>query len=251
VRNVPPPPIPAASLPALNVRAPRLDGAQPVVLDVVGRAAQVEDIDRLDLQVEHDVARIAPARSSRLCITPCEVNLAPGAHLLRFTDSTAPGDASSYASVQVGQEPLIFRYAEGEYRTYPTLQGTATGLMATGIPIGVLSVAPLLLGTFLSVNDSGVTDALKTTGLVGIGIGVTLVAAAIVLKVIGQDTYQPGSANQWSVAPPAPSPKRATASELPPPPPPPAAPTPPLEVSPVLAIDGGLPSTWGVPNGGP
>jgi hypothetical protein len=236
IRNVAPPPSPAPNLPSVNALVPHVEGAQPVVLDVVGRAAQVEEVEHIDLQVENGVAKIAPTQTKSLCVTPCEVNLSAGSHLLRFTDSASATDLSSYANVEVGQVPVAFRYAEGEYRTHPTLQGLATGLIATGIPIGLLSLPPLFLGMSGAISDQGVNNGLKVTGETGIGIGLTFIVAAVVLKVLGQDTYQPGSSTQWALAPMPIPPKREVASEAPPPPPLPPPPPPPSPP---------LPQTWG------
>lgn len=220
LRTIAPASPPEQVAPAVSQHVARVPGAYPVDLDVVHRTAEADEVEGIDLQAEDDVAKLGQLRTSRLCVTPCQVNLTPGWHLLRFTDPASPGPAS-FAGLQVGSGPTVFRHAPGEYKTHPALQGAASGLLSIGIPIGLLSLAPLAVGQSNVSGNSSVNNTLSSVGWAGVGIGLTFIAAAVVLKLVGQDTYQPGSSTQWTL------PERTVAPPplaVPPPPPPPSPP---------------------------
>ncbi len=122
---------------------------------------------------------------SRLCVTPCVVDLPYGNHELRFTTDGAPGDDQVYVSVSDRTSAL--RVALGK-RTNGGTAATAGRWL-----VGVGGLAALTGGLLWPVDDDA--GVIRTTALGG----VAALALGLVLSQLDRPIVQPASSIQWTL----------------------------------------------------
>ncbi len=123
---------------------------------------------------------------SRLCVTPCVVDLPYGNHELRFTSEGMRGDAQVYVSVDEGTSAL--RVALGK-RSNGGARASASRWLIVG---GTLAA---VTGGILWAGDDDASLS-RTTMLGGLGA----VALGLILWQTDRPILQPASSIQWTLS---------------------------------------------------
>ena len=186
--KLPPPPEPAKNMPNVASEGEPGEGLARVILDAEPGSALVEKISggSVGATVGTQAMSGALEMRSRLCTTPCVVDLGPGPYELQFTSLT-DATRTSRAFINVDQRPSIYRHTLGK-RDNKAWKGFV------GWPVAVLG-GIFALGGAATISDStggGLTGLVLGGGMVGLGTWLIMGA-----KV----TEQPGSGVQWYPAP--------------------------------------------------
>jgi hypothetical protein len=190
--NLPPPAAPAKVLPAPAVElGPPPPGASTVLFDA-DRPAQVIEVGPT-MQASGLGWGASATMTRPLCLTPCAVHLAQGTHQLVFQ----PAGANSWAGdgiVQVGQNPVAYRYALGH--SHPRIGARVGGWVLVGIGLGLTATGALY---WSFGNDSRLGSDLTSYGEVQTFVGTGLVVAGAVMLSIFRPELQPGAGVQWEL----------------------------------------------------
>jgi hypothetical protein len=203
--NLPPPDPPARVAPAIGVPTmPDAPNQTRVTLDTAGDTAKVSRVTETTTASPPVVwGKQYPPYSLRktelLCVTPCIVDLAPGAHTLVFT-STTDATRTSDADVVVSNEPIVVRHALGVEKP---MNGSYVGGLTAALSGGgltLIGVAFMMAGIFGKPQTSeGKKDPnLLPAGIIFGSVGLAVGATGILFMTGNRPVHQTGATVQWA-----------------------------------------------------
>ena len=203
VKRLPPAPIPAAVMPAVQVAAPPAAGMGRIIVDVPDGPSPVY-LARIEARPQDNGTRRPTFRFFELppelvCKdTPCVVDHPPGNILLGFPVAGCT-QGTEYELVNVGPHPSVYTRSLSLYEDNTGTE-QILGIIGTsiGVAAGITGIALLPAG--LS-NDN---DRLAVAGGITLGAGALLTTIGILMIRHDSATYRPGSANHFeATTPPA------------------------------------------------
>jgi len=199
VKQLPPAPTPAATMPTMPAGPPPAPGMGRLVVDVVDGPAPVQRTSMVPQPTTNPSGRTTyrfePATDSLCAAAPCVTDLATGNVLLAFPVIGDP-DALETELVHVGPEPSVYRRALSVY-TDNTGALRVMGIIMTSFGGAALATGATLLPIGLSRDSSGLT----TAGGISLGAGAALLVFGILAIRADSPTYQPGASNHFPLAP--------------------------------------------------
>lgn len=219
VRQLPPPPAPPRVVPEVPgaPERPPPEGSGRLLIDNEREPAKVSRVidtiavdplasPRRRTSVADLNAAAYPSygqRTELLCITPCAVDLASGAHTLVFTSMSDPEKTSS-ADVPVSRGTTVVRHDLGAQKPYTGayVGGAALTLAGGGLTlIGGLSLAVGLTADPTVDKDGNVSspkDFAVFGGVVGT-VGLAALVTGILLMTSNRPEKRPGSTTTFVV----------------------------------------------------
>jgi hypothetical protein len=198
VRQLPPAPTPAATLPPLPTGAPPANGQSRLVVDVTDGPAPVQRV-QLEPKQQTDpsghVSYQLVESPHELCPrAPCVTDLPPGNVLLGFPVIGKPDDLE-IELVHAGPDPSVYR------RTLSVYTDDTGGLRVMGIIMTSVGGASAITGTtLLPIGLAKGNDGLTVAGSVTLGAGAVLLALGIWAIRHDAPTYRPGSSNHFPLS---------------------------------------------------
>ncbi|GAC1584724.1 MAG: hypothetical protein NVS3B20_14540 [Polyangiales bacterium] len=221
--TLPAPPKPEAVVPTLGVTpdAPPPEGSGRLLVDVASEPAKVsrvvDTVDNPDPYSNSSLRRGMPSESGMgfgyrklelLCISPCVIDIRPGAHTLVFTSLVDPTHTSS-ADVVVSAQPSVVRHALGRDKGYSNTYLGGAGLALVGGGVTLMGALATTVGLVAKSprddpsgrpNGDGNPQGLLVVGLVMMGIGLALGTTGYFVAASDRPIQQQGSTIQWSPA---------------------------------------------------
>ncbi len=190
-----PPPMPEARVPNVPASGSPGPGLSRVILDSSEGPALVERVSGGTVSAAAGTAYFGGSLtvSTRLCTTPCVVDIAPGPYELRFTLLDDPS-RSSTGFINADQHPSVYRHAVGRKENNAWKGYVGWPLLV----LGVLLDASVIQMATRSSSGSEFDREPSTGKLVGAGtfsLGVTALGSWLVWRSTVVD--QPGSGIQW------------------------------------------------------
>jgi hypothetical protein len=187
--RLPAPPQPTPVVPAVALDGSPAGGLARVVLDAADGPALVETISGGAAAARLGTTTLGGSLtvSSRLCTTPCVVDLPPGPHELRYTLLDDP-DRTSTAFVNVDGRPSVYRHAVGRQENNAWKGYVGWPLLSVGVllSLGGLQVA--------ADPDSELDSGDFAVGM-GFAVGVAVVGGWLVWGATVVE--QPGAGVPW------------------------------------------------------
>jgi hypothetical protein len=192
VERLPPPAAPTQVVPPIDRGGPPAPGLGRVVLDVEGDQATVFRVTGGSVGASGAGAVFSGSLevTRPLCVTPCQVDLTPGPHGLRFVSRT-DDDRRGDAFINIDQATSVYRYKLGR-RSRP--YGRRTLAWLTGAVGAFSDVAAL------ATIDNDRRSIPITYGVVG----VALTGLSWWLFRTSGFVEQSGAGTQWSLPPTGP-----------------------------------------------
>jgi len=195
VVKLPAPWPPPAFVPNVQTMGSPGTGLSRVILDSPDGPALVEQVSggRVSAIAGTTSFQGSLTLSSRLCTTPCVVDVVPGPYELRFTLLSDPNRTST-GFINVDQRPSVYRHAIGRKENNAWKGYVGWPLLI----LGVLLDAAVVQRAAESADDSGSMNNTSTGQLLGTGaftLGITTLGGWLVWKSTVVD--QPGSGLQW------------------------------------------------------
>jgi hypothetical protein len=182
-RRLSPPPEPERVAPPVSTAGAPGPGLSRIILDATPERAMVEKVSGGSVAGVAGTASFGAALTvrSRLCTTPCVVDVTPGPYELRFT-SVDDRRRTSSGFVNVDLRPSVYRHALGRQESHKWKGFVGWPVVLTGsfIALGML-------------DDDVTTNGKIGYGAVGgglIGLGAWLIMGSTVIE-------QPGSGVQF------------------------------------------------------
>lgn len=189
VERLPPPAAPARVVPPIDRGGPPAPGLGRVILDVEGDQATVLRVSGGSVGASGAGAVFSGSLevTRPLCVTPCQVDLAPGPHGLRFVSRT-DDDQRGDAFINIDQATTVYRYKLGR-RSRP--YGRRTLAWLTGA-VAVFSD----FGALVTIGN----DRRSVPITYGV-VGVALTGLSWWLFRTSPFVEQSGAGTQWSLPP--------------------------------------------------
>lgn len=196
MKTLPPPAVPAKTLPVPIVRlGPPPVGAGSVLIDADQPNVVVHEIvgtvQTVAVGTRGGMAYGTGIATERLCITPCQVHLRQGLHQVMFESPTTGW--GGVADLQVGVEPSAYRYALGHRDLHVGARLGAAMSIAFGF------TALLGGGIWYLASDT----YQNVGGGIAIGGG-ALFALGVAIAIAVSPEERNGSGVQWTPEGPAP-----------------------------------------------
>jgi hypothetical protein len=195
VVKLPPPLVPPPLVPNVLTSGSPGPGLSRVILDSSDGPALVEQVSGGRVTAVAGTTSFGGSLtvSSRLCTTPCVVDVAPGPYELRFTLLGDPNRTST-GFINVDQRSSVYRHAIGRKENNAWKGYVGWPLLV----LGVLLDAALVQKLAEPADDNEFTNEPTTGRLIGMGalsLGITTLGGWLVWE--GTVVDQPGSGLQW------------------------------------------------------
>lgn len=197
VRQLPPAPIPAPTLPPGADAGPPAAGRGRLIVDVVDGPAPVQRVQMRATPLDHGRGRRTFQFSEGfepLCPqSPCVAEVPAGTNVLLGFPVLGDSSDTEVELVHVGPETSVYRRALSVYSKRGG-GGRVFGILATVFGSASLITGTALLPAGLSRDNSGMTAA----GGITLGAGALLLTVGIIALRATADVYQPGSSNHFA-----------------------------------------------------
>jgi hypothetical protein len=197
-QQLPPPVVPEQIMPALPASSavvPTSPGKGQVTLDADEPSTIVDTIGTTPFVDSDGSTFMAPIDKPVCSATPCVTNLDFGPHQLTFT-SNVDGNHYGTGTVQIGQQPVDYRFALGHSDPAPHF---ASGLaLAIAGPTAMFS-GMLEYGVTQRSGGFAPTSSWGTAGIISFAIGIAATALGVYL-LADPGTAQNGTGVQWTPA---------------------------------------------------